>query len=441
MARAKKNRKGQKHPKPHYGKKQAATPRKTPQTVGKPHQNPQMMQQTVKLGSIDGKATLVFNATDTLFFRESRPMEAMGELQSVFPPPMRTLAGALRALIGESQCVDWQAYSREESHPLREQMGFGEDLGQLKLQGVWLSRVDEHGKPERLYPAPLHLMKKDQQLYGLQIDKAITRCDLGNIRLPTLADDNARGSKPLENHWLTHSALEKVLQGKLPEPHESISTDDLISRESRLGIALEQHSRTVKQSLLYQTRHIRPKDTRLRIEVDAAGLPATLPEQAMVRLGGEGRSASLQLEQTTPTFPQAPQAKQGDGILLYLLTPLLQRHTPANAANLPHFQAQEITLGEQEKQTVWQGELHGIELELHSVVSGKAHREGGWDLAQHKPRAVESLTPAGSVFFCKVRNATTQEAIQHAINTLHNQHIGDLKAYGYGHLAVGIWKD
>jgi CRISPR-associated protein Cmr3 len=50
-----------------------------------------------------------FSALDTLFFKESRPIESVGgsQLSSVFPPPARTLIGAIRTAIGEANSVDW----------------------------------------------------------------------------------------------------------------------------------------------------------------------------------------------------------------------------------------------------------------------------------------------------------------------------------------------
>ena len=56
--------------------------------------------------------TLRFIAIDTLFFRESRPFETFGgiELASLFPPPPRTVAGAIRSAIGEALGADWPAF-------------------------------------------------------------------------------------------------------------------------------------------------------------------------------------------------------------------------------------------------------------------------------------------------------------------------------------------
>ena len=58
---------------------------------------------------------VVFRAIDTWMFKEARPMDGFGgsELSSTFPPPVRTLLGALRAQIGEAQKVDWSRFPQE----------------------------------------------------------------------------------------------------------------------------------------------------------------------------------------------------------------------------------------------------------------------------------------------------------------------------------------
>jgi len=381
-------------------------------------------QPTPVYGVKEGKATLVFNATDTLFFRESRPMESMGELQSVFPPSAQTLAGAIRTFIGDSRGVDWNSFG--EDHELTQIIGFGDDLGALDFQGAWLA---DNG--ERLYPAPLVLMKKEENLHRLTLSDKGIWCDLGKkVRLPELPEA-AIGSKPLENTWLTASGLKAVLDGGLPDKNSIKTANKLFASESRIGIARNNSTRTVMDGMLYQTEHIRPKQG-LSIEMDAAGLPDDLPDSVIIRLGGEGRSASLSVQQKSAQLPKSSEINNDalQGLLLYLLTPLKHAQVGNEWQPLPGFTKQETA-----DQTLWTGELNGVELHLHSAVTGKASRDGGWDLVKHQPRTANSLIPAGSVFFCSAKNGDHREAIR----ALHNSHIGDNSEYGLGHITTGIW--
>jgi len=378
--------------------------------------------------------TLQFSAVDTLFFRETRPMESQGELQSVFPPSVRTLAGVVRSWIGncwmskEGDPVDWKKFSEQEDHPLREIIGFGNDLGALKFQGAWLKLNDQ-----RLYPAPLNLMKtKKDELFFLKLDQPI-ECDLGKqVRLATFPSDEERykGGKALENTWLTAADLSKVLLGEKPDPDSLVKADKLFERESRLGIARDNQRRGVIEGLLYQTQHVRP-EAELLIELDVvAGLPK-MPSQTVVRLGGEGRPAQVKLVQQTPqllTTIEASAIKNGK-FALYLLTPLPIEPNEI----LPDFIKQECP-----EQTVWMGTLKGINLKLHSAVTGKLLREGGWDMAKHAPRTVTNFIPAGSVFYLELQDSSTAKQ---AIEALHDKQVGTLTELGFGHVAVGVWND
>ena len=389
------------------------------------------------------KQTWELTAIDTLFFRESRPMEAPGssELVSLFPPSTRTLAGAIRSHIGESMGVSWKAFHHDENDPVRDAIGYGDDFSeQLQFNGIWV-----HYQGERLYPAPLNLMvkqnDKQQRTKITQIDFIYIgipcECDLGEkVHLPCLPERMV-GSKPLNNHWLTHAGLQKVLRGETPDRNtDIISRKQLLKEEQRLGIARDNQTRRVKEGMLYQTRHIRfKKDTALSVDVT---IKKDDLKAGLIKLGGEGRMASLQLLKQAPVFPTSP--TQGldscKGIILYLLTPLLlPENTVENLTFLPNFEKKETEQG-----TVWQGSLNDVSLILVSSIIGKAQREGGWDMAKHAPVPVRDLIPAGSVFYCELKDPSTT-TIQQAITALHDTQSGKEQHLGRGHMAVGLWQD
>lgn len=392
------------------------------------------------------KRTLRFQAVDTLFFRESRPMDATGELHSVFPPPIRTLVGAIRHWIGQQEQVDWSAFTNDKQHPLRDLIGDPhneQDLGRLSFSGAWLSY-----KQQRLYPVPLNLIKdeKTDQLFQFVLSEQGYHCDLGCcVRLAQLPSDDALESKSLCNVWMTKAALSQLLRGEIPAYNAKnfFTAEQLFTRESRLGIACDNKRGTAKKSKLYQTQHIRPKaDTA--IEIDVVGLKKGYPLETMLRLGGEGRSANMCIQppQTRPSkVNQQSLVDQSQGIILYVLTPVMltastdQKHL----SFLPEFQRCEPKANDKNTPpttTYWQGCIKGVELRIQGAIVGKALREGGWDLANHCPRPVKSLLPAGSVFYCEVVNGD----ITHAINTLSDIQLGALQVYGYGQMTVGVWK-
>ncbi|MCG9059807.1 hypothetical protein LH452_12915 [Laribacter hongkongensis] len=369
------------------------------------------------------KQQWAFAALDTLFFKESRPMESVGgsQLGSVFPPPARTLIGAIRTSIGEALGVDWREYASGE-HPLHAIIGRPDSLEPLRFVGPYLL---SHG--ERLYPAPLACLQGDSGQTRLYPDSQATRCDLGEVYLPVKTDPALQGVKPLEGALVTAAGLQGFLSGAALSKDAVRRAVSLYAQEDRLGIARDNSRCVTGDSLLYQTCHIRPlADANLEIGMAVDGLNSQdVPPSGMARLGAEGRLASWQRQpvQPLPTVNRPPQAQ---GLLLLLLTPSLFAGgwLPDGFVPIRHKGAD-----------VWEGELAGIRLRLLCSVTGKPVREGGWDMVRRAPRPLVSLVPAGSCYFCEV----IEGDLQAAQAALHGLQIGQETEFGRGEIAVGYW--
>lgn len=366
-----------------------------------------------------------FNALDTLFFRESRPMESVGgsELQSSFPPPARTLVGAVRTSIGEALNTDWRRYASDPQHPLRARIGSPDALGPLAFTGPWLAQA---GK--RLYAMPLAVLFDAQgKQTRLQPAASPQHCDLGHVCLPEKANASLMGAAPKEKAFITQEGLLAFLEGQPVNKEHIVEARTLFSHEERLGIARDNSSRVTGDGLLYQTRHVRPHaDANLAIGIGVSGLDEQgIPDQGIVRLGAEGRLANWQ-RKSAPAglLPKNPESARG-------LVLLLQTHALFAAGWLPDG----FSPIEREGQTLWQGQINGISLRIVCAVTGKPVREGGWDLVNHSPRALQSLVPAGSCYFCELVEGDLAQACQ-ALNGIK---IGQDQEYGRGELIAGYW--
>ncbi|MDD5034703.1 MAG: type III-B CRISPR module-associated Cmr3 family protein [Methylococcaceae bacterium] len=384
--------------------------------------------------------TLLFEAFDTLFFRDARPMESIGARppRGRFPPQARTVAGAVRGCIGEAMNVDWPAYRRGEiSQKIVEKViGKAQEsgIGALKLTGPYPVRDGE-----RLYPLPLFLLAKrkpqeahedgksqmpDYEWERLTLGKQPVECDIGKVYL-VQSSGKLPGAKPLDNAWLAHADMQSLLSGE--QPKYPIQTDELFAAEGRLGIGINHSRRAVVEGLLYQTVHARPlKNVAVGIEVE--GLPADLKlDPGIIRLGGEGRFVGVGEGKVGQRLK--PNPRQGwNGVLLMLLTPAC---FDEGCWHPPNF-TEDI---DQQGAKVWCGEIEEIKLTILSAVIGKTMREGGWDLANHRSRPASSLIPAGSVFFC-----TVEGDARDAVEALQGNKIGYETELGRGELAVGYWE-
>jgi len=396
---------------------------------------------------------LRFQPFDTWFFRESRPQGSVGasDLGSLFPPPMRSLAGAVRTAIGDDwhrqNGTQWRDLHKLEA--LQQVIGLGDDLGALSFEGPFLSR-----NGERLYPAPLVLAekkieikndennnkknKKNTFLVFLMAPGDAVECDLGRVRLPSFPSSvpglsDTRGAKRLDDAWITRAGLIKVLEGQAPEPGSVFKRDSLLHEESRLGIARSNAAGSVIEGLLYQTRHLRlNNEENISIDISVNDGSKWQPQAGQtVRLGAEGRLSSLESVAAAATLPAPSASKKTKGIVLYLLTPALFRDASGQPCAIPTGFRAVLHDGI----TVWEGECHGIALRIHAMALGKAHREGGWDMAQHRSRPVQSYVGAGASYFAEVLTGE----INAAIKALHLRQLGDEQGYGRGQMACGLW--
>jgi CRISPR-associated protein Cmr3 len=397
-----------------------------------------------------------FHALDTWFFREARPFDTIGspELGSQFPPPAPTVAGAIKTLIGRQRGADWDKLKPDASPTVEEESRLAE-LGRLQLCGPFLCRKDEP-----LFPAPLFLLaKKKKPEAGQAVCPAAERkpglslsrlrigdpveTDLGIVRLPELPksgnDDEDKGYKPLENAWLTGSGLQAALNGGELDSKDIFQADELFTHEPRLGIGRNNETGTAADARLYTTRHVRPRDD-VGLMVGVAGLPSEVRPEP-VRLGGEGRLALVDVAADALKLPSVPEVT-GDtyGLILILLTPAdlddcwrLPKSEPVCPAERDSAEAK-----------YWRAEVNGVRLKVYSAVLGKPRREGGWHLAERKPRRVDSFVPAGSAWYCEVEGAeradTRRAVLEGAIKALHLKQIGGGQRFGRGLLAVGLWR-
>jgi CRISPR-associated protein Cmr3 len=414
--------------------KQKRTNAKTGQSNHQIRNNSESITKVKELSECQvGQLNFRFQASDTWFFRESRPHDSAGanELGSLFPPPVGSLIGALRTFLGEQINVNWQAFNKnlEEAHAidgldLHAAIGDADHLGKLRLMGPWLCF-----QGERLYPVPFYQMRKESELARLEVGSTI-HCDLGVVRLPELPA-GCSGFQNFSPAWVTRTGMTKLLNNQLLSPDNDIVFEEqLFFKESRLGIARNNDTRRVIEGKLYQTEHLRFKDN-VSVELDVFGLdglllnvvPVSHPE--VIRLGGEGRMAELQAEKYFQSLPSIQECKT-DKIVVNFVT-----HADFNGAMFPGNFIQKERLG----QTVWEGDIKGVRVLIEAAVIGKAHREGGWDMKNHRPRAVKSFVPAGSAWFCKVLDENSN------ILMLNGQNIGEGAEYGHGQIVIGLWKD
>lgn len=381
----------------------------------------------------------IFSAVDSWFFRESRPMDSLGNnvLDSVFPPPSRTMIGAIRTAMGNARIdatpdVSWGSYrdacEAGTPHVLIDEIGKPDDMGPLAFEGPWLLRRS-NDQYERLYPAPAHL-------WGAREGESWTFVCLG-LGDPIVCDTAPEGQrflcappanpayKPLPTAWLSADVFQTVMKGVAPDG-TAVGTgvfflDDLVLRESRLGIARNNATGKVKDGQLYQTRH-------LRLASDIAVAMRVSSQQALAGcelapLGGEGRMAHVVCREPCLTAPKSPNPGNAtQGIVLTLLSHL-------ESACLP---------------TVWRegrGEVTvaGIPLTLEGLAMPDMQRIGGWSLVAGASIEVKSYFPPGTTWFVSTDQKAKTVVDALAASPWLVESDSQPRRMGQGQIACGVW--
>jgi len=343
-----------------------------------------------------------FKPLDTSFFRGAKPFNSGegGFLDSQFPPTAQTLAGVIRAAIGDAKGVDWQKFRNNQQPEIANLIGKeSDDAGQLSFAGPFILKAGE-----RLYPVPLCLLHSETSNGWTRLlpSPESFRTDMeGKKRLPTPTNLSLQGAKPLENAWLDAANMQAVLDGDVPASF--IKDSELFDGEVRVGIGRNNQTRKTEEGLLYFTRHVRLQEG-VSLGMAVAGADDVQPA-SMVRLGGEGRMASLQVDDAVDSRLRGNEDKSAKFVIILL--------THGDFAG---------KIGP---------EIAGVN--IISACIGKAVREGGWDYKHNRPKPLKSLVPAGSCYFV--------QGDEEKIRALHGKHIGERTAFGYGEVAVGIWRE
>jgi len=346
---------------------------------------------------------ITFEPIDSIFFREAKPFNAgeSGFLDSQFPPPAQTLSGSIRNAIGIANGIDWN-----DKSAVAILLGTADYPTPLSFAGPYLFKNEK-----RLYPVPLNLLYSENTKEWTRLTPSGTefKTDMGDRQLPK-PEKLLEGAKSIEEGWLDAVNMQKVLNGGLPDSF--IAADDIFVREPRVGIGRDNQKSVVnkEEGLLYFTRHLRLKDgITLGMAVDGA----TLFPNGMRRFGGEGRLASITVGTMPKQLDKPTINGQEKGLILTLLT-----HGDFSG-----------------KDTLDWSSVHPA-LKLVTACIGKPVREGGWDYAKRQPKPLKSLVPAGSCYFMQV----TDGNLAGVVAQLHGIHIGQYIKYGYGEIAVGLWK-
>jgi CRISPR-associated protein Cmr3 len=222
--------------------------------------------------------------------------------------------------------------------------------------------------------------------------------------------------KMKEQWWLREDALEEYLiDGKVQADEQAqqegrvCRVEVLFQRENRLGIGLDDTTRTTREGALYEVEFVRPcSEVGLSIEVE--GLDGW-PVQGVMRIGGEGRGARYEHADISAwPAPPNPLPKQ---FKVYLATPAYFKGG-WKPADWSHF---------------FDGQV-----ELVAAAVGRYEALGGFDVAQGRHKPARRYVPAGSVYFFECQNEAALKS--NLVNQAFTEYGAEI---GFGQILIGRW--
>jgi CRISPR-associated protein Cmr3 len=356
-------------------------------------------------------------AADVWLFRDNKPFTAQQNFvaRGQFPPTPMTTQGVVRSYYLESRGVDWNQYrAGDVADNIIAAVGlpaYGNrpaTIGDLRVTGPFVARVNERGQVERLVRTPLDLLHNEEQsAYRLLVPA--DKCDF-ETNMPFEAwrplVGGGDGFKEASG-WLTEAQFTDYLTGNIDALRVLLRDSELFQMEDRVGLALDYSRRTNVQSMFYHAEFVRPCErVGLLVHVN---LNIFEDEAGVVSIGGEARSGFYRVVDAPRSLPTSGEGR----VRITLLTPAYfsKGWQPVN-----------------DNWSLWVGSGR-----LVSIIVGKPQLISGWDIANNRPKPLRHHLPAGSVFFFEDAD------VQGIPFTENPPDSPDYGAMGFGAFAVGIW--
>lgn len=388
-------------------------------------------------------ADLLLQPRDPILLRDGRPFAAEpGARARTLPWPMpHTVAGALRAYVGNAEGFDWKTDGSERAR-------------RLQLRGPLATTQDGDGCWQVLVPAP-----RDAVFFEHEDGKADLMClrPLSGMTKGAGTLSPAVGLRPMEitedrkprtempAFWTLCEAarwLEKPSHTEFtPTGAASLPT------ETRTFVKIDEKTQTGEKGMLYSAdllcfadfaapasaAKLTPTPAQaLLCRLSGAAAMSALPQ--FLPLGGERRLATVAPADgvawpTADDFPKLLTAlDKAKRLRLQLVTPAL-----FGGGWKPNWLTDGLT-----------GKLPGVpglRLTLVGAAVGRLAPVSGWDLEKRGPKPLRYAAPAGSVYFFEVEQPEGLTAAQAAALFLHpiNDKASDDND-GFGLALPGIWE-
>jgi CRISPR-associated protein Cmr3 len=361
---------------------------------------------------------LFIEPVDVWLFRNNKPFDAGSDhwATSLFPPSPQVIAGVLRS---HHLVVNGIDLRRPDPQTIRALVGTAEHPPQtFSLRGPALARREEIGIV-RYYPLPadaIPVERDDGQSY-YQAQQPGRYTDGPCVNLP--AGLELLWRRPYEQRkvkgaegglWLAEADLLAYLQQGRVSSAKVKQGKDFYAVEDRLGIQLDDATRTTETGRMYEIGFIRlEKDTGLMVEVTGLEGLDRWPERGVIGIGGESRAGRFcRLPDDVNVWPA---------------------QTPGNLSRFKIYFVTPTCFEQGWKLLDW-GEWFKEPPRLVGAALPRPLLLGGYDVVQNQSKPARRYVSAGAVYFFEGNPALKED-----VSVISNYGA----ELGFGQFTIGRW--
>lgn len=334
--------------------------------------------------------TINISALDTLFFRGGKPF-TMGQETTgsgLFPPSPSVIYGALRTTYFAENKPDFKDF----------QAGEDDATEKLTVRRIAFERQEAYDS-NHYFPAPLDLVTEDKTAAKkkavLLKAEPLNNVGISNAKTTHILCTNLPKVEDLSDAFVDEDTLKDYLNLSGSDFYFE-NLKDFITAEPKVGVGLSRKTRTAEEGQLYFIGMTRPRDKHGNIlDINVSFSNLKLPKNGVLRMGGEGKSATYKT--TNPTQELQPDFN-GKSFKLYLSTPALFKK-----GWLPDWMDERTFTG------TFPGTA--VEVKLTTCAVGRPMSIGGFDVKKQQPKPMLRAVPAGSVYYFEIENGDVQTII------------------------------
>jgi CRISPR-associated protein Cmr3 len=387
------------------------------------------------------RQTVFIEPLDVLVLRGNKLFGDPGSYgESLVPPWPSVAAGAIRSALLAQKGLDLSQFAAGlVADP---ELGTPANPGPFRITEFRLARHWADGRVEPLYAPPADLvirrhddgtlecvpMQPQALPHGIQSSAATVR----HAVLP-----ERERSKPESGYWLTPAGWSAYLHGDEIVPSTMlVKTNDLWRLDTRVGVGLDLVKRSAAEGKLFTVQavamrkrhHDKAHDYDVGFLAEIEG--TTLPQELMLRFGGDGRAARASLISPNIGTPDVvDQILQSRRCRLILTSPgifsggWLPTGCVPNGAGPIRF------------------DLHGVRGRLVCAAVSRCEVVSGWDVAKRQPKPAQRAAPMGSVYWLDELECTPEALTTLVERGLWSASCEDAvrRAEGFNRATIAVW--